>query len=57
MQKGELWFLQKMTAGAAGGHKKSECGARIFIVNVTFKSTNASPYNLFCRDSVQEIVL
>lgn len=34
-----------------------ECGAYICTVNVTFKSTNASPFNLFCGDSVQEIGL
>lgn len=55
--KWELWFLQSMTEEVARGHKQCECGAYICTVSVTFKSTNASPFNLFCRDSVQEIVL
>lgn len=46
---------QRMTAWAAWGHKM--CDACICTLNVTFKSTNASPYNMFCRDLVQEIVL
>ena len=49
--------LTEKTEELLGEHKQCECRAYICMANVTFKSTNASPFNLFCRDSVQEIVL